>query len=391
MKKKQVLTAITLSVSLLIPLTGQAANSLDQINQQISGLKQQQSNAQSKITQIDNKIQAIETQKGDVKKEISDIEQKLIDTQNKIKKLDVQIDDSTIKAQDAAVQLDQANKRVAERDQLLRKRVKVMYEMGNVSYMDVLFGAKDFGDFLDRLSAVNMIVGQDTKILEENMKDKKTIEDKKKEIDSLLDQLKTYYVEATNLKSDLKQQQQQRSNLMAALDQQQGQLEDIKAEQQEEMLNLMDKMKAALYEKNKMLSQKSYSGGKFAWPVPDSHTITSGYGFRKDPFTGQSTGHDGFDIGAPQGTTIVAAADGVVLVSGYVRGFGNCIIIDHGGNISTLYGHIRDGGLMVKEGQTVKRGEKIAEVGSTGRSTGPHCHFSVVVGRDRVDPGPYLR
>ncbi|HJV44677.1 MAG TPA: peptidoglycan DD-metalloendopeptidase family protein [Bacillota bacterium] len=396
MKKRPWFVIASLATTLLIQPVGQAASSLDQINQQIAGLKQQQKDAAGKISQIDSKIHSIEVQKGDVQKDLEAIEQKLGDTQEKIKQLDSQIDTTTIRAQDAAAQLDKATKRVEERNGLLRTRVKAMYEIGDVSYLDVVLGAKNFGDFLDRVSAVNMIVSQDTKILEDNIKDKKTVEEKKKEVDGYLTSLKSYYAQATQLKNDLKQQEKERNNLMASLSKQQGELEDIKAEQQQEMLDLVEKMKTAQAEKYRLSgsgysSPKVYSGGKFAWPIPDGGTITSGFGYRKDPFTGETAGHDGLDIGVPQGTTIVAAADGVVLVSGQVRGYGNCIIIDHGGNITTLYGHIRDGGLMVSEGQQVKRGQKIAEVGSTGRSTGPHLHFSVINGRTPVDPSGYLK
>ncbi|MEW9669480.1 murein hydrolase activator EnvC [Ammoniphilus sp. 3BR4] len=391
MRKTPLLVASALSLMLFYPFYGQAASSLDKINQKISQIKNQQKATENRISAIDNQINVIESRKTEVKQDLATIEVKLNTTQERIQSLDRQIGDTTLKAQDAAVQLDEAIERVDERNELLRTRVKIMYEMGDVSYLEVLLGAKDFGDFLNRLDAVRLIIDSDTKILEANIKDKETIEIKKQEIDNILDKLEGLYAEASQLKAQLKNQQKERTVAIAQLEQQEEELEEIKAEQEAAMLDLMSQMKSALSEKNTLLQQKKYTGGRFAWPVPDSSSITSQFGTRTDPFTGRTTSHNGLDIGAPQGTTIVAAADGVVLISGYVRGYGNMISIDHGGDLSTLYGHIREGGLMVQEGQSVKKGQKIAEVGSTGRSTGPHLHFGVYKGRTAVSPMGYLR
>lgn len=391
MRKTPLLMACALSALLLQPIQGQAASTLDKINKKISQIKQEQKATESRISTIDNQIENIENQQVQVKRDLETIDLKLNETQERIQQLDVQVGQTTLKAQDAAVQLDEAVKRVEERDKLLKTRVKVMYEMGDVSYLEVLLGAKDFGDFLNRLNAVQLIVNQDVQILEDNIKDKEIVEAKKREVEQHLATLEGLYQQAADLKASLKKQQKERTVMMAQLEEQEGELEEIKQEQEEAMLDLMQKMKAALSEKNQLLRQKTYSGGRFAWPVPDSHRITSHFGNRIDPFTGKRMGHNGMDIAAPQGTDIVAAADGVVVIAGYVRGYGNTVSIDHGGNLSSLYGHIREGGIQVSVGQSVKKGEKIAEVGSTGRSTGPHLHFGVYKGRTLVDPAGYLR
>ncbi|MCF6094552.1 M23 family metallopeptidase [Microaerobacter geothermalis] len=143
----------------------------------------------------------------------------------------------------------------------------------------------------------------------------------------------------------------------------------------------------------KELEKLYYKGGKLLWPAPGTTRITSGFGYRVDPFTGKPAGHNGLDIGAnPPGTygsPIVAAESGVVITAAYLRGYGNTVIINHGGGIWTLYGHNQK--LLVKEGQEVKRGDTIALMGSTGRSTGPHVHFTVYKNQVPVDPMPYLK
>lgn len=391
MRKTPLVLALTMSALLFVPFSGQAASSLDRINQKITQIQKAQRAAENRISAVEKEMVQVEKQKGQAQQDLVVIDQKLNTTQERIQELDLKIGQTTLKAQDAAVQLDAAVQRVEERDKLLKKRVKVMYELGDVSYLEVLLGAKSFGDFIDRLNAVKMIIDQDVRILEENIKDKKLVEAKKQEIEAFLANLQGMYQEAASLKAELKKQQKERTVMIAQLEQKEGELEEIREEQEQAMLDLMQKMKTALREKNQALQQKQFVGGKFTWPVPDSHRITSQFGYRTDPFTGKRTGHDGLDIGAPQGTTIVAAADGVVVIAGYVRGYGNMVSIDHGGDITSIYGHIREGGIKVKLGQSVERGQKIAEVGSTGRSTGPHLHFGVYKGRTLVNPLGYLQ
>lgn len=130
--------------------------------------------------------------------------------------------------------------------------------------------------------------------------------------------------------------------------------------------------------------------GKLHWPSDSSTKVTSNFGGRVDPITGKSNGnHKGTDISAKSGTGVLAGDDGTVIYSGWIKGYGNTIIIDHGGGISTLYGH--NSKLVVKSGVKVDRGQKVAEVGSTGRSTGPHIHFEVRINGKQVDPLPYLQ
>jgi lipocalin len=130
--------------------------------------------------------------------------------------------------------------------------------------------------------------------------------------------------------------------------------------------------------------------GEFQWPVPGHSYISSGYGTRIDPITkAESAFHTGLDIPAAMGTSVLASADGTVVRAGWNSGFGNCVIIQHKNGVQTLYGHNSE--LVVKKGDVVKRGQVIAKVGSTGRSTGPHCHFEFRIKGHHVDPSPYLK
>jgi murein DD-endopeptidase MepM/ murein hydrolase activator NlpD len=126
--------------------------------------------------------------------------------------------------------------------------------------------------------------------------------------------------------------------------------------------------------------------GQFVWPV--SGTITSQFGTRRHPVFGDMRFHGGIDIGAPHGTTVVAADSGSVIISTYNSSYGNYVVISHGNGITTLYAHLSTRSVSV--GDTVSRGQQIGRIGSTGVSTGPHLHFEVSVNGTRVNPRNYL-
>lgn len=131
------------------------------------------------------------------------------------------------------------------------------------------------------------------------------------------------------------------------------------------------------------------AGGKLVFPVPHHRAVSSSYGWRTDPFTYERSFHSGTDIPAPAGTAVVAAADGIVIESGWKGGYGNAIVIDHGSGLKTLYGH--NSSLDVQAGQTVKAGQVVARVGTTGRSTGNHSHFEVMQNGNYTDPMQWFK
>ena len=131
-----------------------------------------------------------------------------------------------------------------------------------------------------------------------------------------------------------------------------------------------------------------YIGGVMAWPVPGYTTVTSPFAMRVHPITGVYKLHTGVDIRAPQGANFVAAADGVVTKAGYNSAYGNMVIIDHGGGISTLYAHGSE--IMVELGQEIKKLDTVIKVGATGYATGPHAHFEVRINGSPVQPLDYI-
>ncbi|MGC5324830.1 murein hydrolase activator EnvC family protein [Brevibacillus sp. SYSU BS000544] len=396
---KKVILAVTITSLLawgLVPSSETWASkaSLEKINRDISALRAKKKAQQQQIRNIEYKISNIKKQRHELEDELMAIDLRRNETQNKIEKLDQQIDVKTNEAVAAQEKLDEAKDRVAKRESLLKTRLKTMYERGAVSYAEVLLGSSDFGDFLTRLQGLQFIVEQDTRILEENIQDKTEVEQKKKEVETRLAELEAIFSEQENLKAELDQQYQHSVVIKKELQSKEAELHEIAEEEEEQLIALARQEAAKLAEKSRMMYAQggSYKGGKLGLPIASgSYRLSSGFGARKDPITGRSAGHNGLDMAAPRGTTIVAAEKGLVIFAGYSRGFGNTVMIKHNEEITTLYGHIREGGIKVKVGQVVTRGQKIAEVGSTGRSTGNHLHFTVYKNNTAVNPTSYLR
>jgi murein DD-endopeptidase MepM/ murein hydrolase activator NlpD len=398
MRKKTLLTVMLaglLAGTALPASVGVAANkaaSLAKINKELEAIRQKKRAQQSQVKEIEQQINVIKNKREDLENELMAIDLRRNETQKKIDRLEKQIEETTQRAAEAQEQLDQAEERVAKREGLLKSRVKSMYERGNVSYLEVLLGAADFGDFLTRMQGLQLILEQDTRILEDNLRDKETIAKKKKEIEQLLANYENMYAQAEALKAELDKQFKRSTVIKAELEKQEEQLHEIEQEEEEKLLEIARQEAAKVAERNRLQSVSSYRGGRLALPIPEgSFRFTSGFGVRTDPFTGKSAGHNGVDMAAPRGTPIHAAADGIVIYAGYTRGFGNTVMIKHNEEITTLYGHIREGGIKVHVGQAVKQGDIIAEVGSTGRSTGNHLHFTVYRNNVAVDPMGYLR
>ena len=151
-------------------------------------------------------------------------------------------------------------------------------------------------------------------------------------------------------------------------------------------------LEAIVAEERKKLAAeqgRKYDGGVFAWPAPSYTRISDDYGNRTHPILGTQQFHNGIDMAAPGGSAILAAYDGKVVAAAYSGSMGNYIMIDHGDSLYTIYMHAS--ALYVSKGQEVNRGDKIAAVGSTGRSTGNHLHFSVRLNGSYVSPWSYLR
>lgn len=392
--------------SMVPPTTGQASE-LDKVNQQLKQLQNEMRQAENK--QQEAKATKAEATKllGKTKKDmeylLSEIDKKASEMAN----VAHQIDTTELNLAQAADELQKVNKRIEDRENLLDTRVRLMYTNGVVSYIDVLFSATSFSDFLDRFDSLQSIAENDKEILAEHKRDKQLVVQKKQEIETSLKQVKLLYAKLDNAKKELMLKEKEKEVMIASYNKQIEESDEASEEQDRLLVEFAQKRAELLRKKNELMKPKetpkpkprtgsnsnaAYAGGKFAVPLHDDYHISSPFGSRVDPITGRRGAfHSGIDMATPGGTPIYAAESGTVLIAEWWSGYGNCVVIDHGNGVWTLYGHIRNGGIKVQKGDQVSRGDKIAEVGATGRATGNHLHFEVRVDGERVDPKPYLK
>lgn len=385
---------------LLVPVQGYAGiqqdlqKQIDQIAQQEAANQKRQQEAEKRAEQLKGKIEQEKKGYAQLKQEI-DAQGKELDELNK------QLGEVNRNLNDASLRLDEAEKRVESRDNMLKSRVRLMYMNGSVSYLEVLLSATSFSDFIERFQNLKTIVSKDGEILEANIRDKETIALEKAEIEKKLAEVKGLYAKAEAVKMNLQKQEKQKEVAIASLTKQEKDAEHT-SEEAEAAAQALVKQKQAL--RNKLLEEQrkeaakktgkpaavkpAYAGGKLAWPVPASSNITSHFGYRIDPIKKVNKLHKGMDIAAPRGTTIVSADEGTVILASWVSGYGNTVVVDHDNGLVTWYAHMS--AISVSEGDAVKRGGKIGEVGTTGDSTGNHLHFEVHTDSGPVDPRSYL-
>ena len=262
-------------------------------------------------------------------------------------------------------------------------RLRNIYENGQVNYLDVLLGAKDFSDFSSRMFLLQRIIRRDSDLLDRLEAQKKALEEQRAALETNKQQLE---VVGEQLAAKKKVVEEKTAKRRAIYDKALAEQNAIDAELNkmlEDSNRITDMIRN--WERGGQIGS-AHGSGRLAWPV--SGTITSPYGWRVHPIFGTSIFHSGMDIGVDYGTPVCAADSGTIIYAGWMGGYGNAVMIDHGGGLVTLYGH--NSSLQVGVGQTVGQGQVIALAGSTGNSTGPHCHFEVRVHGEVTDPGAYL-
>lgn len=411
-KTVTVLAAALLTAVIFQPGQGQA-KSLSEVNREINKLDSQSQSFKKQQQQAEaDKVEA-EHYKNKTIKTLEIVMQQIEDVSNQLARVALDIENTEESLRQTKKELEEATNRIGAREKTLETRVRLMYTDGTVSYLDVLLSSTNFNDFLTRVDSIKTIVDQDQFLLDEHKKDKALVVSKKQQLDSEYAYAKSLYEIKQNARKELDAKEQEKQRLIAGYDDQIIAAGDISDEANEMLVELASKRSTLIQQKNKLKAEQaaraaaarkaaarrsastapaSFSGGSGIMGMPiGSYRMSSGFGPRTHPITGvRGKMHTGIDMAAPQGSPIYAAEDGVVILAEWWSGYGNAVIIDHGDGLWTLYGHIRNGGIKVSNGQTVKRGQKIAEVGSTGNSTGPHLHFEVRENNVPVNPNKYL-
>ena len=292
-------------------------------------------------------------------------------------------------------------KDLAEKQKLLEERLVASYMNGKNTYMDALFSG-GLANFVSNYESIKQIAEYDNNLMADVKNTKTELENERNKVETAKKEKQTKSAELKKLKSEKEAKvnnlTDEQKQIQAQMDEYDSQMKIL--EQKEKAIAEAAKRKAE-QEKSNNSNKNNNTGsnnnggsttptGTFQWPVPSSHTITSNYGYRIHPISGTKKLHAGIDIGAPGGSNIVAADAGTVVLSsfGYNGGYGNYVIISHGNGITTRYAHCSN--LFVSAGESVSKGQVIAAVGSTGASTGNHCHFEVRINGGSKNPLNYL-
>ena len=335
---------------------------------------------QGQVDESNNELLNIQNDLSENMTEIESLNEKLLEYQTQIDKNSIQVDKLSESIKSIEEELNKVEKEYEEKKKSLENRLVILYEIGDNKYLDVLLSSTSIGDFLSRYYLITEIARYDNQIVEEVEKQKIEIEEARKELNSQMEEYKKAKDEEEKIQIMLENTLIVKNNYISKLTQQEQELQ-AKIEESINELRLIEKEIVMLTTAN---IGTDYVGGVMAWPVPGYTRITSQFGMRTHPITGVYKLHTGMDIGAPIGTNFIAANDGVVIKAGFNTAYGNMVIIDHGGGVSTLYAHGSE--ILVTLGQGVKKGDPILKVGMTGYTTGPHAHFEVRVNGEYVQP-----
>lgn len=384
MKIRKKLTCLVLTAILAItavPTYETGAATIAELEARRKKLAQETSNARKEIENL-------QAEQLSVEEEISAMDKVMNSLQAELDAAQSDLDALTEALNAAEAELAEASENRELQFALLGSRLRFLQQKGSTGYLEILLEAESFSDLFLRMQYVNDIMLYDKDILDELQAIQDTIKARTEEI------AENHEAQATVV--DL--QKEKVANMNDLISEKQAMLESYEkdAKKQEQLINANAKADREIIN---LIAQQSgsptpyYTGnGSLGWPVPAksaaSSSLSSGYVNRTNPVTGRYESHSGYDIPAPYGSAIVAAEAGKITHAGWMNGYGYTIIIDHGGGLTTLYGH--NSSLVVSKGQMVTRGQQVAKCGSTGLSTGNHCHFSVLVNGKYVSPESYL-
>lgn len=334
-----------------------------------------------KVNEQQNKINQIRGEQELTAENIENLKRETVIIQSAIDEQNAKIAATEEELQKAEEDLAKAKEKSDNQYAAYKERFRIMCEEGSVSYLELIFSSESFMDFLDKIEIAREISEYDNKIYTEMKK-------AEEEIRKLTEEIAAKKNAQEEEKAVLDKQKDELDSKLAELEEVKKRLQNDEAAAQaiiDEEIRKQNELKAQMARTLSMSGDGSvYAGGDFLWPTPSCTYVTSHFApLRVNPVTGQLRPHTGTDIGAQYGADIIAAAAGTVKYAGWNGGYGNCVIIDHGGGRSTLYSHMSSIGVSL--GQTVSAGQSVGKVGATGNVTGPHLHFEVLINGTAVD------
>lgn len=385
MRKK--LSIILASLILLASFNSVYAKSIEELNKEKNTIKE-------KVEQSKQELTETQEEKGSILKEVEKLDEQLNKVSSELEKLNNELEITKGSLAKTEEELKIAEETKNNQYESLKERLRVMYEYGSESYLEVLFESKGITDFFKRIEYVNRIMKYDQELFERYEETEKVYEAKVEEIRIQKENIEILTEQQNIKKKELEKNIANKQQMIVKLQTEEAALEQQLADLKKEDQEITKLINAAKVKVTGSSTNKIYpagAGGILAHPVPAyaGRPYNDTYRNRINPITGKAELHTGLDLKATYGTDIVAAEAGTVIFAGARGGYGNTVIIDHGNGMTTLYGH--NSSLTVSKGQTVQRGQVIAKAGSTGYSTGVHAHFEVRINGQHTDPAPYLK
>lgn len=402
-KKIKRITGVTLCLALVFSCAAPApsvqavtSESIREKEQEIEKAKEQVSGLKSSLTDVEKLKKELEQSKSDLTAFVQQLDGQLADIQENIAKYNTMITEKEEEIEETLRDLDEAQARQELQYAAMKKRIQFMYERSDSFYMETLFGSESIAGIVNRADYIEALSRYDREKLDEYVETRKYVELCKEELEvekQVLDEAReAVEQEESNVSSLIGEKEAQIVSVSGDIANKEAAIkeyEDMIAQENAEIAALE---KAVAEERARLEAENAqariYNGGMFAWACPGYKRISDEYGNRMHPILGVEKFHNGLDMAAPSGTAILAAYDGDVVAADYSSSMGNYIMINHGSGLYTIYMHCS--ALYVSKGQTVSKGQNIAAVGSTGRSTGPHLHFSVRLNGNYVSPWNYV-
>jgi len=346
------------------------------LKRDLSGVQSQKSRLQAKIKKTKRQVQVVH-------RDLAVVDHKLITVEGKLRTTSQKLAQGRAEQARLKGELDLASAQLFQKREQLRKRLHAMQLQGQASVVSTLLASRDLGEFASRKYVLSRIAEQDRRLMDEILRLRHSISDKKRRQDELVREVAVLKTRQQAEQDDLEVAKAEKQSYLSALRRQQAELRRQLDALEQESRNIEAQIREYMARIRGTGREVSPYRGSLLMPIAGGR-IGSEFGMRYHPILKERRMHAGVDIGARHGTPIMAAAPGVVISAGYRGGYGNCVVIDHGGGLSTLYAHCSV--LFVRAGVSVRRGQKIAAVGSTGLSTGPHLHFETRVNGRPVNP-----
>lgn len=368
--------------------------SINAKEKELKNLESEKKSIQAGKTNVQKAINNLQSEKKELSGMVAELDNQVASIELNIENYGKMIEAKEVEIENAKTELALAEKVVSEQYNAMKERIRFMYERGDNYYLEMVMDSKSFGEMLNKADYIEQLSAYDRKMLDEYTLTVQYTQKCKEELEAeeevLEEAKKAQEEEKESMNAMIAEKKKQIEAYETDINNKEAALEEYDEElaAQNQIIEALEAQVAAEKSELAAATARHYNGGAFVWPAPSYTRISSEFGWRMHPTLGIKKYHNGLDMAAPGGSPILAAADGKVVAAGYSSSMGNYIMIDHGDKLYTIYMHASK--LYVSNGVEVSAGQKIAAVGTTGRSTGNHLHFGVRLNGEYVSPYKYL-